>query len=57
MKITYRECDACGERTEWHPGMPPRGWCELSIVGGKQFDICGACIALVLEAVEERIKP
>ena len=54
MKRTYRECDAGGERTEWRPGMPPGGWCELSVVGGMQFDICGACIALVLAAVEKR---
>ena len=45
MKITYRECDACGERIEYREGQFPKGWASLHICGGKTPELCVLCVA------------
>ena len=56
MKITYRECDACGERTEWTAEQFPPRWAILAVCGGEKPELCPACIADILDAVAKRKK-
>ena len=56
MKITYRECDGCGERTAWIEALP-RGWGELRIAGGeKLLELCSVCLAPIQADVRKRKK-
>ena len=55
MKITYRECDACGERTHWIDALPT-DWGELRIVGGEMPELCPKCTQSIRDAVAKRKK-
>ena len=57
MKITYRECDACGERVEYRKEQFPPGWASLNVCGGEMPELCPGCIASILGAVARRKKP
>ena len=56
MKITYRECDACGERIEYRREMFPKGWAMLDICGGEKPELCAGCIQPLVDAVAKRKK-
>ena len=57
MKITYRECDACGERVEYRKEQFPPGWAALAVCGGEAPELCPKCIQPLVDAVAKRKKP
>ena len=56
MKITYRECDACGNRAEWKDDHTPTDWATLTVAGKPALDVCPVCITIILDAAEKRKK-
>ena len=56
MKITYRECDACGERIEWKDGQFPANWGILKLPDVDDSELCSSCIRGILASVAKRKK-
>ena len=57
MKRTYRECDACGKRSEWGDDHLPTDWATLTVaLRPGIIDLCPGCTAPTLDAVEKRQK-
>ena len=58
MKITYRECDGCGNRTEYRKEQFPPGWAMVDVCGReKLLELCSRCIQPLVDAVAKRKKP
>ena len=56
MKITYRECDGCGNRTEWKDGQFPANWGILKLPDVDDSELCSGCTSPIRDAVEKRKK-
>ena len=56
MKITYRECDGCGNRTEWKDGQFPANWGILKLPGVDDSELCAGCIQDISASVAKRKK-